>query len=57
MKPRNYRAEYVKYQSSTEAKRDRASRNKVRRAATRAGTVRKGRPWRPVSPSALDSAL
>lgn len=40
--PRDYRAEYAKYQSSTAAKKDRASRNKVRRAAERSGRVRKG---------------
>lgn len=40
--PRNYRHEYLKFQSSTESKRDRASRNKVRRAAERKGIVRKG---------------
>lgn len=41
-KKRNYKREYRKFHSSTAAKKDRASRNKVRRAATRAGTVRKG---------------
>lgn len=40
--PRDYRAEYLKFQSSTESKRDRASRNKVRREAERGGRVRKG---------------
>ena len=40
--PRNYRAEYAKFQSSTASKRDRASRNKVRRAAEREGRVSKG---------------
>jgi hypothetical protein len=40
--PRDYKAEYAKFQSSTASKRDRASRNKVRRAAERAGRVRKG---------------
>ena len=39
---RNYRDEYLKFQSSTESKRDRASRNKVRRAAEREGRVSKG---------------
>lgn len=40
--PRDYKAEYAKFQSSTASKRDRASRNKVRRAAERSGRVRKG---------------
>jgi len=40
--PRDYKAEYSKFQSSTASKRDRASRNKVRRAAERSGRVRKG---------------
>lgn len=40
--PRDYKAEYAKFHSSTESKRDRASRNKVRRAAERKGIVRKG---------------
>jgi len=40
--PRDYKAEYSKFQSSTASKRDRASRNKVRRAADRSGRVRKG---------------
>ena len=39
---RNYKAEYAKFQSSTAAKKDRASRNKVRRAAEREGRVSKG---------------
>lgn len=39
---RNYRSEYDKFQSSTKSKKDRASRNKVRRAAERSGRVRKG---------------
>lgn len=42
MKPRDYKAEYAKFQSSKEAKKDRASRNKARRSAERAGRVRKG---------------
>lgn len=40
--PRDYKAEYAKFHSSTASKRDRASRNKVRRAAERKGIVRKG---------------
>lgn len=40
--PRDYKAEYAKFHSSTASKRDRASRNKVRRAAEREGIVRKG---------------
>lgn len=40
--PRDYKAEYAKFHSSTESKRDRASRNRVRRAAERKGIVRKG---------------
>lgn len=39
---RDYRHEYMKFHSSTESKRDRASRNKVRREAERVGRVRKG---------------
>jgi hypothetical protein len=39
---RNYKREYKKFHSSTAAKKDRASRNKVRRAATRTGRVHKG---------------
>lgn len=39
---RDYKAEYAKFQSSTKSKRDRASRNKVRRAAERSGRVSKG---------------
>ena len=39
---RDYADEYQRYQSSTEAKRDRASRNKVRREALRRGRVRRG---------------
>lgn len=41
-KKRNYKREYRKFHSSTAAKKDRASRNKVRRAALRTGKVRKG---------------
>jgi hypothetical protein len=40
--PRDYKAEYAKFHSSTASKKDRASRNKVRRAAERDGLVRKG---------------
>jgi len=39
---RDYSDEYRRYQSSAEAKKDRASRNKVRREAIRKGRVRKG---------------
>ncbi len=39
---RNYKREYRKFHSSTAAKKDRASRNKVRRAALKSGAVRKG---------------
>lgn len=39
---RDYKEEYRKYQSSTKAKKDRASRNKVRRQALREGRVHKG---------------
>jgi len=37
-----YRHEYDKYQSSEEAKKDRASRNSARRSALRSGLVHKG---------------
>lgn len=40
--PRDYRKEYRKFQSSTKAKRDRAGRNRNRRAFEDAGLVRKG---------------
>lgn len=40
--PRDYRDEYLKHQSSTSAKKDRASRNRARREAERSGRVRKG---------------
>ena len=39
---RNYKDEYAKFQSSTKSKKDRARRNKVRRAALRSGRVKKG---------------
>ena len=39
---RNYKKEYAKFQSSTKSKKDRASRNKVRRQALRKGIVKKG---------------
>ncbi len=39
---RDYGDEYKKYHSSLKAKRDRASRNAVRRRALRNGTVTKG---------------
>lgn len=40
--PRDYRREYAKFQSSPKAKAERAARNRNRRAAERAGHVRKG---------------
>ncbi len=40
--PRDYRAEYLKFHASRSAKKDRASRNKVRRQLTRSGRVHKG---------------
>ena len=39
---RDYAREYERWQSSESAKKDRASRNKVRRAALRSGRVHKG---------------
>lgn len=42
MAQRNYKEEYRKYQSSTKSKKDRASRNKVRRKLMAQGRVRKG---------------
>ena len=39
---RDYRDEYDKFHSSTKSKKDRASRNKVRREAERDGRVSKG---------------
>ena len=39
---RNYKEEYRKYQSSTKSKKDRASRNKVRRKLMAQSRVRKG---------------
>lgn len=39
--PRDYKKEYKKFQSSTESKKDRAHRNKVRREALREGRVKK----------------
>ena len=44
---RNYKDEYAKFQSSTKSKKDRASRNKVRKAALRSGRVKKG-DWRDI---------
>lgn len=38
---KNYRKEYDLYHSSDKAKKDRASRNKVRRAALRSGAAKK----------------
>jgi hypothetical protein len=40
--PRDYKKEYAKFQSSTESKKDRAHRNKVRRKALKDGRVKKG---------------
>lgn len=39
---RNYKKEYANYQGTTEQKKKRAQRNKVRRAALRTGRVTKG---------------
>lgn len=39
---RDYAREYRKFQSSEEAKKDRASRNSARRSALKAGRVHKG---------------
>lgn len=41
-KVRDYRAEYDKYQGTEQQKKNRAQRNKARRAAMRAGKVSKG---------------
>jgi hypothetical protein len=41
-KPRNYAQEYDSYQGTTEAKKDRAQRNKARRMLEREGVVKKG---------------
>jgi hypothetical protein len=41
-KPRNYKDEYAKFQSSPSAKKDRASRNKMRRLMIKKGAVSKG---------------
>ena len=41
-KPRDYKHEYKKFQSSTKAKKDRASRNKARAEAMKDGRVSKG---------------
>ena len=40
--PRDYRAEYDKYQGTPEQKKQRAMRNAARREAERKGLVRKG---------------
>jgi hypothetical protein len=40
--PRDYRAEYDKYQGTPEQKKNRAVRNAARREAERDGLVRKG---------------
>lgn len=39
---RNYKQEYANYQGAADQKKRRAGRNKARRNAIRAGTVRKG---------------
>lgn len=39
---RNYKSEYKNYHSSSEQKKNRASRNSARDALTKAGVVRKG---------------
>ena len=39
---RDYKDEYKKFQSSEKSKKDRASRNKVRRAANKSGRTKKG---------------
>jgi hypothetical protein len=39
--PRDYKAEYERYHGTEKYKKDRASRNKVRRAALKAGKVKK----------------
>lgn len=41
-KPRDYAAEYKKFQSSDKAKKDRASRNKARADAIKSGKAAKG---------------
>lgn len=41
-KPRDYKDEYAKFQSSPSSKKDRASRNKMRRLMIKKGAVRKG---------------
>jgi hypothetical protein len=41
-KPRDYKDEYAKFQSSTSSKKDRASRNKMRRLMIKKGAVSKG---------------
>ena len=41
-KKRDYKKEYNRDHASTKAKKDRASRNKVRRQALKSGRVKKG---------------
>ena len=41
-KVRNYRREYLEYQGTEQQKKNRAQRNKARRAAMRDGKVHKG---------------
>lgn len=40
--PRDYKREYANYHSSSEQKKNRASRNKARRKMAKAGKVKKG---------------
>tara|TARA_R100000700_G_C3040943_1_gene64986 strand:+ start:217 stop:456 length:240 start_codon:yes stop_codon:yes gene_type:complete len=42
VKKRNYKKEYIKFQSSTKEKKNRAGRNKRRRKAEKEGKVKKG---------------
>ena len=41
-KPRDYKHEYAAFQSSASSKKDRASRNKMRRLMIKKGAVSKG---------------
>lgn len=42
IKPRNYKEEYNRYGATESYKKDRASRNKVRRLMIRKGRIKKG---------------
>lgn len=42
---RDYKKEYEKYHGTEKYKKDRASRNNVRRKALRDGKIRKGSPY------------